>query len=171
MNRELVEFGGRLKKEREGRALAVVDIARVTKIPERSLELMEAGRFEELPGEVFVRGFLRSYARCVGVDPDETVRRFGELLVAEKPRREAVAEEAAAQPAPVAKDPTPTQELSLLAKTLGDAGLGARRISLTVAVIILVIVATLTLSLLLRRPGHVGNGVTGIPDSPAGSMM
>lgn len=72
-------FGSRLKEERQRRELSLEDVARVTKIPVRSLEHLEAGRFDQLPGPVFVRGFLRSYARCVGLDAEEIVRAYGEL--------------------------------------------------------------------------------------------
>ena len=70
------EFGAYLRSNRERRELSVADIARVTKIPQRSLVRLEEGAFDGLPAEVFVRGFLRSYARCVGLDPEDTVRRF-----------------------------------------------------------------------------------------------
>src|SRR5262245_17076266 len=65
-----------LRTERDRAALTIGDIARVTRIPEHSLRRLEAGQFEDLPADVFVRGFLRSYARCVGVDADDVVRRY-----------------------------------------------------------------------------------------------
>jgi cytoskeletal protein RodZ len=40
------------------------------------MERIEAGLFDELPGEVFVRGFLRSYARAVDVPGDEVLARY-----------------------------------------------------------------------------------------------
>jgi hypothetical protein len=58
--------------------MSVYDIATVTRIPVRSLERLESGLFEELPADVFVRGFLRSYARCVGLDADEIIRRYSQ---------------------------------------------------------------------------------------------
>jgi transcriptional regulator with XRE-family HTH domain len=178
MSQEFVELGSRLKREREGRALGLADVARVTKIPERSLLRLEEGRFEELPGDVFVRGFLRSYARCVGLDAEELVRQYGELST--RPLRSASAL-ASATPIPsqridedrqevsetaVPEGPHggsrvgPTKTLNLLARALFEASRGTQRLSLTVAVIVLVIVATLTLSLLLRRPGHPGPGLS-----------
>ncbi|MCG8419385.1 MAG: helix-turn-helix domain-containing protein [Proteobacteria bacterium] len=51
-------------------------IADVTRIPTRSLEWLESGQFEKLPADVFIRGFLRSYCRCVGLDVEETIRRY-----------------------------------------------------------------------------------------------
>ena len=183
MNQERVEFGTRLKEEREARSLSLTDVARVTKIPSSALERLEAGSFEDLPADVYVRGFIRSYCRCLGLDTDAALRRYGELTraAAEKPRRESLTRPAprapqsrqAARdearpraPAPVveARSETarrpPTEETSILTQALSDAGRGTRRVSLTLAVIILVIVATLTLSLLLRRPSHVGDGIS-----------
>jgi cytoskeletal protein RodZ len=40
------------------------------------VERIEADRFDELPGEVFVRGFLKSYARAIGVHPEEALARY-----------------------------------------------------------------------------------------------
>ncbi len=59
------------------RGLSLEQVAKVTKIQPRILERLEAGRFEGLPAEVFVRGFVRSFARCVGLDEDEALRRYG----------------------------------------------------------------------------------------------
>ncbi len=65
-----------LVSARKQRGRSVLDIATVTRIPVRSLERLESGLFEELPADVFVRGFLRSYARCVGLNAEETIRRY-----------------------------------------------------------------------------------------------
>src|SRR5262249_25294870 len=40
------------------------------------LERLEAGKLDGLPAEVFVRGFVRSFARCVGLDEGEALRRY-----------------------------------------------------------------------------------------------
>ncbi len=85
MDQERIHFGSRLKQGREARHLSLGDIARVTKIPERSLERLESGRFDELPAAVFVRGFVRSYARAVGLDADDLARRYGELVQMDVP--------------------------------------------------------------------------------------
>lgn len=65
-----------LRRGREARQMSLDDISRITRIPQRSLEKLEAGEFEALPADVFVRGFLRSYASCVGLDADEALRRY-----------------------------------------------------------------------------------------------
>jgi hypothetical protein len=92
MEQERVQFGGRLRDKREERHLSLGDLAKLTKIPERSLERLESGRFDELPAEVFVRGFVRSYARAVGLDPEDMARRYGELAHTGAPSSAARAE-------------------------------------------------------------------------------
>ncbi|HET9621721.1 MAG TPA: helix-turn-helix domain-containing protein [Kofleriaceae bacterium] len=65
-----------LRAGRMQRGLSLDAVAKVTKIQLRTLERLEAGRFDGLPAEVFVRGFVRSFARCVGLDEDEALRRY-----------------------------------------------------------------------------------------------
>jgi len=64
---------------RDGRArkkLSLDDVARITKIQPRILERLESGQLDGLPAEVFVKGFVRSFARCVGLDETEALERF-----------------------------------------------------------------------------------------------
>jgi hypothetical protein len=62
---------------RLARGLTREHVARVTRIQLRTLERLEEGRFDELPADVFVRGFIRNYARCVGLSVDEALTRYG----------------------------------------------------------------------------------------------
>ena len=61
---------------RNNKQLTIEDIARVTKIPPRTLERLEAGNHEGLPAEVFVKGFVRNFARAVGLDEQEALLRY-----------------------------------------------------------------------------------------------
>src|SRR5258708_4539259 len=69
-----------LKSARARRRMSVDDVARVTKIQPRFLEKLEAGGVcageNGMPAEVFVRGFVRSFARCVGLDESEALERY-----------------------------------------------------------------------------------------------
>ena len=67
-----------LRAGRAQRQLTLDDVARVTKIQTRILEKIEAGQLEGLPAEVFVRGFVKSFARCVGLDESEAAQRYGQ---------------------------------------------------------------------------------------------
>jgi|HubBroStandDraft_6_1064221.scaffolds.fasta_scaffold1574642_2 cytoskeletal protein RodZ len=69
-------LGHALKRERERRGTSITELSRVTRIPQASLEAIESDRFDELPGEVFVRGFLKSYAQAVGMVPADVLARY-----------------------------------------------------------------------------------------------
>ncbi|MBI3014522.1 MAG: helix-turn-helix domain-containing protein [Candidatus Tectomicrobia bacterium] len=73
-------LGEYLKRERELRGITLRHISDVTKIHIKYLEALEENHFEVLPAEAFTRGFLRSYARCVGIDPDEAVLVYKQCL-------------------------------------------------------------------------------------------
>lgn len=61
--------GEMLRRAREARRETVSDVAYALKLTTRQIEAMEAERFDVLPGPAFVRGFLRNYARYLGLDP------------------------------------------------------------------------------------------------------
>jgi cytoskeleton protein RodZ len=73
-------FGVYLKNERELRGVALEEIAESTKIHIRFLEALENNEFDKLPGEVFVKGFIRSYARIIGFDSEEMVNVYDESV-------------------------------------------------------------------------------------------
>ena len=69
-------FGAWLRRQREIREIPLHEIADVTKISIRYLEALEQDRFDVLPAPVFAKGFLREYARYVGLDPDEVINSY-----------------------------------------------------------------------------------------------
>jgi cytoskeleton protein RodZ len=69
----LPPFGDRLKKAREKRRLTLDDVALNTKIGTRFLRALEEEHFDQLPGGIFNRGFIRAYARCVGLDENQAI--------------------------------------------------------------------------------------------------
>jgi cytoskeletal protein RodZ len=75
-NAEGVSFGTWLRRQREMREIDLHEIAERTKISLRYLQAMEQDRFELLPAPVFARGFLREYAKYVGLSPDEVVNYY-----------------------------------------------------------------------------------------------
>jgi cytoskeleton protein RodZ len=70
------DFGGKLRLARERRGISLRQIATSTKISAAALEALERNDVSKLPGGIFSRAFVRSYAVEVGLDPDETVREF-----------------------------------------------------------------------------------------------
>ncbi|HSK01192.1 MAG TPA: helix-turn-helix transcriptional regulator, partial [Kofleriaceae bacterium] len=110
-----------LRTGRARRGLTLEDVARVTKIQTRMLERLEGGTPDGLPADVFVRGFVRSYARCVGLDEDEALRRYGACGVASAPAVTARAVvEAMADLAPATARAMPASRPPLASGSLPD---------------------------------------------------
>ncbi|MGB7217985.1 MAG: RodZ domain-containing protein [Vicinamibacterales bacterium] len=70
------DCGRTLREARERRGVSLRQIANTTKISVSALEALERNDIAHLPGGIFSRAFVRSYASEVGVDPDEAVREF-----------------------------------------------------------------------------------------------
>lgn len=132
-------FGAWLRRQREGRQIALREIADASKISLRYLQALEADRFEVLPAAVFAKGFLRQYARYVGLDPEEVIN----FYLAARQAAE-VEEEDEAQRQPVG----------------GSGALGGWKIVL--AILVLLGVVALLFHLAERR-----NTSSGAPASPA----
>ena len=66
-------FGERLRREREMRKITLEEIALATKIGTRALRALEEEEFGKLPGGIFNRGFVRAYARYLGIDEEQAV--------------------------------------------------------------------------------------------------
>src|SRR5262245_22545034 len=75
---EVESWGRFLLRERELRQISLEEIAQTTRVPLRMLQHIEDDHLGELPGEVFVRGFLKSYAKAVGLEVEQVLSRFGE---------------------------------------------------------------------------------------------
>jgi cytoskeleton protein RodZ len=69
-------FGAKLREARERRGVSLRQIANATKISVGALEALERNDISRLPGGIFSRAFVRSYAIEVGLDPDATIHEF-----------------------------------------------------------------------------------------------
>ena len=119
--------GQYLRELREQRKMSVEEVSRATRVPIASVERIETDRFDELPGEVFVRGFLKSYARAVGVPADDVLARYT-----------ASRRVAWVTPLPIAAPSRPAR---------------GRRLGVAVAFVLLLILFTLALSIVLKPRG------------------
>jgi cytoskeletal protein RodZ len=122
--RRMESLGHFLRRERELRQMSLEEIAQTTRIPMRMLQHIEDDQLDLLPGEVFARGFLKSYARSVGVAVDDVLTRYGDRN-----------RKADAAPAPITAITPPQQ---------------GRRFGIAIALVILLILFTLALSIVLR---------------------
>src|SRR5258706_11125459 len=120
--------GQYLRRRREQQQMSVEEVARATRVPMDSVSRIEADQFDELPGEVFVRGFLKSYARAVGVPGEEVLARYT-----------ASRRVAWVTPLPITSPQKTTR---------------GRRFGVAVAFVLLLILFTLALSIVLKPRGH-----------------
>ncbi len=74
--------GQRLKRGRELRGLSLADVAASLKLSLRFIEAIEQDRYDQLPEPVFVRGYMRSYARLLQLDEADVVAKFDQALEA-----------------------------------------------------------------------------------------
>ncbi|MBK8172125.1 MAG: helix-turn-helix domain-containing protein [Sandaracinaceae bacterium] len=120
-----MESTGRyLRRERELRRVSLEELAQTTRIPLKMLVSIEDDRFDKLPGEVFARGFLRSYAQALGIDSEDVLAVYGQG------RRALVV-----NPAPITAITPPER---------------GKRFGIAIALVVLLILFTLALSIVLR---------------------
>ena len=70
------DFGSRMRHIREERGVSLRQVAQTTKLSVSALEALERNDVSRLPGGIFSRAFVRSYAAEIGADPEATVRDF-----------------------------------------------------------------------------------------------
>ncbi|WP_028450722.1 helix-turn-helix domain-containing protein [Chitinibacter tainanensis] len=75
--------GQQLRSAREGRGWSVEDVAGQLKLSARQIVALEEERFTDLPGNLFIRGFVRNYARLLGLDSEPLLQYLAGVLPAD----------------------------------------------------------------------------------------
>ncbi len=159
-------LGQYLKSAREAKDIDLRDAAQQTRISVTYLKALEEEDFAKLPGEVFVKGFLKNYVRFLKLEQDEALRRYSEI----KPQ----------PPAPsAAQSPTSPAAAVTAEKASSTASPSRREIALEPfvwgAIIVILLLAFLFSSLPMK---HTGKGaqdqekqqvpvISGMPQDPA----
>jgi cytoskeletal protein RodZ len=73
-------LGGKLKKIREEKGVSLSEIAINTKIKREYLEKIEEGKYNELPFDVYVKGFMRSYTKYLGLDSEKVIKQLNKEI-------------------------------------------------------------------------------------------
>lgn len=76
----MTNFGASFKKARESRGISLDQIAKATRISTRFLAAIEDEEFQVLPGGIFNRGFVRTFAEHIGLDPVQAVTDYERLV-------------------------------------------------------------------------------------------
>ena len=79
-DKESLSFGQYLQSIRLEKKISLEKVSDETRIGLGTLKLIEKEEHENLPAEVFVKGFLRAYARAIGADGAEAVQRYESRL-------------------------------------------------------------------------------------------
>ncbi len=98
-------FGEKLRKQRERRGIELEAISNTTKISTRMLRALEDENFDQLPGGVFNKGFVRAYARQIGLNEEQAVAEYLEALRDSQLQQQSITPDfraPAAKPTPVA---------------------------------------------------------------------
>lgn len=140
MSEHETTVGVYLKTARRQRGMSLAEIASETRVPEASLRMIEDDHLDKLPGEVFVRGFLRAYAKSVGAPEDEVLSRLE-------------------RPSPSASSPfIPSAKLDL-----------RRRRIATPALLLVLLLAAVLITLVLWRPISTPSFSAHAPPPPTGT--
>jgi cytoskeleton protein RodZ len=125
-------FGEQLRQAREAKHITLQEIAATTKISCRALQALEDEHFSQLPGGIFNKGFVRAYARYVGLDEEQML---------------------AAYLATAKVDGSPETDMQAMSSQVATAGAGAREPSVngTTVVGILALIVALALGGLWLR--------------------
>lgn len=73
-------LGEFLRQQREGKNISIEELATRTRIGVRFIKLIEENQFDQLPNPVSAKGFLRSYARCLGLEETPILSRFSQIV-------------------------------------------------------------------------------------------
>jgi cytoskeleton protein RodZ len=106
-------LGQYLRREREMRGISLSEISAGTKVKLAFLQEIEDGRHDLLPSSIYVQGFLRSYARFIGLGESEVLQRY----------KEAAAQAAAERHAQAARPPAVEPRRDGAARGEGTSGL------------------------------------------------
>lgn len=81
----MADIGDKLRSARKAKGMSIEDVEKITKIQRRYLAAIENNEFDQLPGDFYVRAFIRQYADVVGLDGKELLEDFQSEVPEAKP--------------------------------------------------------------------------------------
>jgi len=80
-------LGEKLRQAREERGISISEVAEQTRISPLYIESIENDNYKPLPGGIFNKGFVKSYAKYVGVDENEALQDYSKLIAVAEPEQ------------------------------------------------------------------------------------
>lgn len=114
-------LGERLAKKRAAIGIDIKEAERATKIRAKHIEYLEAGEYDKLPPDVYVRGFLKNYATFLKLDPAKVLK----IYMKERGLKETVKKMAAPAPKPSPKTKQAKAIITPKHLVIGSAIMGA----------------------------------------------
>jgi len=151
------ELGHILREARETKGLTLEEAQEETRINSKYLAALENGEYDKLPTPVHVRGFLRNYARFLGLDSQPLLERYELNLSQQSNSRSRQTQEAAPHQPP----PSLTNEQQIFFDPVNmEVDVGDRRDPETAVRIVIVIALIIAVGLIANRfvPLLLGNG-------------
>ena len=87
------EIGQKLRNARIKKGYTIDDLQQITKIQKRYLIAIEEGQFDHLPGDFYVRAFIKQYSDAVGISSDELLEEYKAEIPNSQPTQESAPEE------------------------------------------------------------------------------
>jgi len=112
---EELSLGRLLKRSREERQIELDEVFRVTRIRRRTLEALENELWDELPSQVFVKGFLKTYAEFLGLDKERVLGLYKRVSPLDRDKSELVKEVSSRKRGWILKVVLPFAALALIA--------------------------------------------------------
>jgi len=156
------DFGEKLRRQRESRNITLREISDSTKINKRYLEALECNDFDALPGGVFTKGYIRTFAESIGMDPEPLLDDYRNELRARGGEDPTEDEQAAKEAAKAA--------LSQLATSI-DRQRSGRRILLPVVVGIAILAAIGWAAMRYFAPEPKESATVAAPPSPVVELV
>src|SRR4030095_269631 len=75
-----ITLGENLRQSREERGISISEVAEQTRISSMYLESIENDNYKPLPGGIFNKGFVKAYAKYVGIDEQEALQDYARLV-------------------------------------------------------------------------------------------
>ena len=152
--------GYTLRQERERQGLTVNDIEQGTSIRALYIEAIENGEYDKLPGAIYTKGFIKNYAKFLGMDADAVAKEFtadmAELKAEQEAEEAKVAAEAQAAGETEIKPPTKNNpEKKLLGHSIGERNRSSSGLLIVAAVVLIAALAGAAWSFLSTPDGEV----------------
>ena len=150
--------GYTLRQERERQNLTINDIEQGTSIRTVYIEAIENGEYDKLPGNVYTKGFIKNYAKFLGMDPDAVVKEFAADIAELNAEKTPAPAEESSEPVQTEKPDlkvVKSEKKQSLGYSIGDKGNGSSNLLIVAAVVLIAALAGFAWSFLTSSEGDV----------------